>query len=537
MNSENRPSIEDFRLLLRRRPGRRRAEECAVVVGAAGAVAARRDDVRWSLTALRLGGRAAAPGPGTDRRSSGSNCDTEARSARSGRGGQQRQDRVPGQHEPRDPHADERHHRHDRAGARHRARRPSSASTCSMVTSVGRVAADDHQRHPRLLEDRGGQAGARADPVRAARRGRRRAEAAGAAAPSRRGSSWSVDVAPGRARRSSSATRSGCGRSSSTWSATRSSSPSSGEVVVAVREEARGDGCVTPALQRARHRHRHSRREAGAASSRRSAGRRLDDAQVRRHRARPGDLVAAGRADGRPDLGRERAGQRQHVPLHRRARHRPAAAPAPPRRPGAAARSCRCWSSTTTRRTAASSTSLLAAGACGRRPWAAARRRWPRSTAAARGGAPFPLVLLDATCRTSTASTSPSEIARRPELAGADDHDAQLVRTGADDAARCRALGIAAYLTKPIKQSELLDAICRTLGRHAGRHGAAPSEPAPPDPPALRRLRVLLAEDNVVNQTRRASACWTSAGTRVDGRRQRPRGGRRAGARRRSTWC
>ena len=36
------------------------------------------------------------------------------------RGGQPRQERVPGEHEPRDSHADERHHRHDRAGARHR---------------------------------------------------------------------------------------------------------------------------------------------------------------------------------------------------------------------------------------------------------------------------------------------------------------------------------------------------------------------------------------------------------------------------------
>ena len=37
-----------------------------------------------------------------------------------GRGRQPGQERVPGQHEPRDPHADERHPRHDRAGPRHR---------------------------------------------------------------------------------------------------------------------------------------------------------------------------------------------------------------------------------------------------------------------------------------------------------------------------------------------------------------------------------------------------------------------------------
>ena len=55
--------------------------------------------------------------------------------ARGGGGGQPREERVPGQHEPRDPHADERHHRHDRARARHAARRRSSASTSAMVKS------------------------------------------------------------------------------------------------------------------------------------------------------------------------------------------------------------------------------------------------------------------------------------------------------------------------------------------------------------------------------------------------------------------
>ena len=41
--------------------------------------------------------------------------------AGSGRSGDRRQGRVPGQHEPRDPHADERDHRHDRSGAAHAA--------------------------------------------------------------------------------------------------------------------------------------------------------------------------------------------------------------------------------------------------------------------------------------------------------------------------------------------------------------------------------------------------------------------------------
>ena len=66
-------------------------------------------------------------------------------------------------------------------------------------------------------------------------------------------------------------------------------------------------------------------------------------------------------------------------------------------------------------------------------------------------------------------------------------------------AARCRELGIASYLMKPISQSELLDAIMTALG-----------EPGRPSIPlitrhslreARRKLHLLLAEDNPVNQT------------------------------------
>ena len=54
---------------------------------------------------------------------------------------------------------------------------------------VGRGAARRHQRHPRLLEDRGAAAGARARRVRPARDRRRRGQAAGAARRARRASS------------------------------------------------------------------------------------------------------------------------------------------------------------------------------------------------------------------------------------------------------------------------------------------------------------------------------------------------------------
>jgi two-component system sensor histidine kinase/response regulator len=67
------------------------------------------------------------------------------------------------------------------------------------------------------------------------------------------------------------------------------------------------------------------------------------------------------------------------------------------------------------------------------------------------------------------------------------------------DGSRCRALGISAYLVKPIRQRELLNAICQVLG--AG--------PQTPDVPLVTRhtlhgkkpsFRILLAEDNAVNQ-------------------------------------
>lgn len=68
------------------------------------------------------------------------------------------------------------------------------------------------------------------------------------------------------------------------------------------------------------------------------------------------------------------------------------------------------------------------------------------------------------------------------------------------DAERCRKLGIAAYLTKPVKQSELLDAIVNVLHRRAT---AAVDQPVVTRH-TLREGRVqkhiLLAEDNLINR-------------------------------------
>jgi CheY-like chemotaxis protein/HPt (histidine-containing phosphotransfer) domain-containing protein len=65
-------------------------------------------------------------------------------------------------------------------------------------------------------------------------------------------------------------------------------------------------------------------------------------------------------------------------------------------------------------------------------------------------------------------------------------------------AARCRELGVSAYLMKPIAQSELFDAIMTALG--VSQH-LAPLTTRHSLKEMRRRLNLLLAEDNAVNQT------------------------------------
>ncbi len=69
-----------------------------------------------------------------------------------------------------------------------------------------------------------------------------------------------------------------------------------------------------------------------------------------------------------------------------------------------------------------------------------------------------------------------------------------------EDVLRCKDLGVAAYLLKPLKQSELFDAIVAGLGVSATE--GEPSDKQSVDPAACtqRPLRILLAEDSLVNQ-------------------------------------
>ena len=70
------------------------------------------------------------------------------------------------------------------------------------------------------------------------------------------------------------------------------------------------------------------------------------------------------------------------------------------------------------------------------------------------------------------------------------------------DAARCGELGISAYLLKPVRQSELREAIARVLG---AKEQAGPKPMITPyslkgDSNLKKSLRILLAEDNPINQ-------------------------------------
>ena len=106
------------------------------------------------------------------------------------------------------------------------------------------------------------------------------------------------------------------------------------------------------------------------------------------------------------------------------------------------------------------------------------------------------LVLLNANMPDLDGFSVAEEILRRPELAGST--IMMLTSSGQyGDASRCRQLRIAAYLTKPIKHTDLLEAICEVL-----EGTAEPASPvaAPLTVDPARQVKVLLAEDNVVNQ-------------------------------------
>src|SRR5262249_21135596 len=69
-----------------------------------------------------------------------------------------------------------------------------------------------------------------------------------------------------------------------------------------------------------------------------------------------------------------------------------------------------------------------------------------------------------------------------------------------EDVARCRERGIDAYLLKPIKQSELLPTLLNVLDARRQKQAAGAPHGAEGKSVEDRPLRVLLVEDNAVNQ-------------------------------------
>lgn len=122
-------------------------------------------------------------------------------------------------------------------------------------------------------------------------------------------------------------------------------------------------------------------------------------------------------------------------------------------------------------------------------------------SSAYRAGRPFGLILTDMNMPAMSGFEMIEEIRKRPELSTAT--IMMLTSSGhRGDAARCKELGVSAYLLKPVRQSDLREAIARVLGARP-QDGAIPlitrfslhdaREPK-------ESLRVLLAEDNLVNQ-------------------------------------
>lgn len=128
---------------------------------------------------------------------------------------------------------------------------------------------------------------------------------------------------------------------------------------------------------------------------------------------------------------------------------------------------------------------------------------------------PYGLILLDMHMPKMDGFELVERIRQRPELETA----TIMMLTSAGhrgDAQRCKQLGISAYLLKPIRQSELREAIARVLGAREST-GAIPlitrySLHDERDPEAV--LRVLLVEDNLVNQ-RLATRMLEKRGHRV----------------------
>ena len=123
-------------------------------------------------------------------------------------------------------------------------------------------------------------------------------------------------------------------------------------------------------------------------------------------------------------------------------------------------------------------------------------------SAARKAGEPYNLILTDMHMPKMDGFDLVQEIKQQPSLSTS---TIMMLTSGGQrgDAARCGELGISAYLVKPVRQTELRDAISRVLASREQTGATAPvvtrsslqeeSEPR-------KGLDILLAEDNAINQ-------------------------------------
>ena len=118
-------------------------------------------------------------------------------------------------------------------------------------------------------------------------------------------------------------------------------------------------------------------------------------------------------------------------------------------------------------------------------------------------GEPYPLVLLDGHMPDTDGFMLAEMIRNRPELLSS---TLMMLTSGGQlgDVARCRSLGISAYLIKPVTQSDLFDKIVHVLDRSNVMQPSAMESAAATAMPRTNLtqtpMRVLVVEDNIVNQ-------------------------------------
>ena len=110
-------------------------------------------------------------------------------------------------------------------------------------------------------------------------------------------------------------------------------------------------------------------------------------------------------------------------------------------------------------------------------------------------GKPFALAVIDADMPQMDGFALAEQIQQGPE--DGRPRLLMLTPTGAAGDGRCRELGVAGSVHKPVMQSELYDALVTALD--SGEHGAGP-QPVRGAARTRKELRILLAEDNPVNQ-------------------------------------